>query len=85
MLATAIVTGLAIYGTSGALFAIVFLVAGVTRIDPAAEHATWGFRLIIAPGVVLWWPLLAVRWIRGARRPPREVNSHRRLARRRAA
>jgi len=51
----------------GALFALVFVAAGLRRVDPAAEHAPWGFRIIILPGVAALWPLLLRRWIR--RRP----------------
>lgn len=55
------------YAAAGALFALVFVAAGLRRVDPAAEHAPWGFRIIILPGVAALWPLLLRRWIR--RRP----------------
>ena len=41
-----------------------FFVDGVPRIDPAARGTGWGFRLLVFPGVVALWPLLAVRWMR---------------------
>ncbi len=60
----------------GVVFGVPFVVRGVTRIDPVAREGTWGFRLIIFPGVVALWPILAARWIAGGK-PPRERNAHR--------
>lgn len=70
------------YLACGLLFAGPFVAAGVNRIDAAARQAPLGFRLIIVPGVMLCWPLLALRWARGSVHPPLEVNAHRRAARR---
>jgi len=64
----------------GAVFAILFLLRGVHRIDPAAPGSTWGFRLMILPGVIAFWPWLAYRWLTG-RQPPQERNDHRLAAR----
>ena len=72
---------LGLYLTVGLLFGIPFVWRGVHRIDPAAPGSTWGFRLIILPGVVALWPLLALRWLRG-KPPAEERNAHRRAARR---
>lgn len=69
----------------GVAFAAVFLARGVQAIDPLAKGASWGFRLIVFPGTVLFWPLLAARWARAIAEPPVESNAHRRLARRAAA
>jgi hypothetical protein len=66
----------------GLLFAIPFVMLGVNRIDPLARTAPWSFRLLIVPGVTVWWPLLAYRWVAGVVEPPVETNAHRRLARR---
>jgi hypothetical protein len=55
---------------------------GVNSIDPLARTAPWSFRMLIVPGVTLWWPLLAYRWAAGFVEPPTEINAHRRLARR---
>lgn len=73
---------LAGYALAGVAFAIPFVLRGVGRIDPVAREGTWGFRLIIVPGVVALWPLLAFRWWRGDTQPPVECNAHRRAARR---
>lgn len=55
------------YAIAGAVFAIAFVTRGVGRVDPAAERAPLGFRLIIAPGCAALWPLLLARWIRKVR------------------
>lgn len=83
-LAAALVTWAGLYLLSGLLFAGPFVLLGVKRIDAAARQATPGFRAIIVPGVILCWPLLALRWIRGSVHPPQELNAHRRRAVRRA-
>jgi hypothetical protein len=69
------------YLAVGAAFAAAFVTTGVQRIDPVARDGTWGFRVVIVPGVVLLWPLLARRWAVGSVHPPRESNAHRRRAR----
>ena len=55
---------LAAYVAAGVVFAIAFVTKGIQRIDPVAEHAPVGFRLIVMPGAAALWPLLLVRWIR---------------------
>ena len=72
---------LGLYVTVGALFAVPFVLRGVHRVDSVARDGSWGFRLIIVPGVVALWPLLLGRWALG-NEPPQESNAHRRAARR---
>ncbi len=49
----------------GFLFAIPFVIKGVTIIDPDGAHGTrLGFRLIIIPGTIVFWPLLLKKWLR---------------------
>lgn len=71
-----------LYLLAGICFAVPFVIAGVGRIDPSASAGTPGFRLIILPGVVLLWPLLATCLVRGVTSPPAEENPHRVAARR---
>ena len=54
----------AVYVGLGAAFALVFLWRWVGRLDPAAEHGTWGFRVLVFPGVAALWPLFLIRLIR---------------------
>lgn len=65
----------------GSIFAVAFLTRGVGRIDPAAADGSLGFRLILFPGVVVFWPLLLRRWIAGATSPPDQRDAHRVAAR----
>jgi hypothetical protein len=69
-----------VYLGCGLLFAIPFAWGGVKKIDPHAAHGSWGFRLLIIPGTMAFWPLLLKRWLGGVKEPPEECNAHRRLA-----
>ena len=58
-----------LYLAAGVVFAVPFVAVGVGRVDRVAERGTLGFRLIILPGVVALWPLLAMRWLRAGGTP----------------
>ena len=77
MIAAAFLILLGLYLACGFLFAIPFVVRGVKRIDPHAKHGSWGFRLLIFPGTLAFWPLLLRRWLKGISEPPEERNAHR--------
>jgi len=66
-MAVAILSAFALYATIGALFGMSFVWRDVDRIDAAAHGARWTFRLLILPGVIAIWPLLAFRWRRAVR------------------
>lgn len=66
-MAIAILSAFAVYATIGSLFGIMFVWRRVNRIDAAAHGARWTFRLLILPGVIALWPMLAFRWKRAAR------------------
>lgn len=68
------------YVVAGLLFALPFVAVGLGRVDRVAGRGSLGFRLVILPGVVALWPLLARRWLAGAGEPPEEDNPHRRVA-----
>jgi len=77
-----LLVGLAgLYAAAGVIFAVPFVVHGVTRIDPLGAGSPWSFRLLIIPGTVVFWPLLLLRWAAGSIAPPIETNAHRRAAR----
>ena len=40
----------AVYLFAGLVFAIPFVIKGVTKIDEGAHGSKWGFRIIIIPG-----------------------------------
>ena len=60
--------GLAAYTATGVAFSAVFVLFGIHRVDPVAEHAPIGFRLIVMPGVAALWPLLLTRWLKAVSR-----------------
>jgi hypothetical protein len=75
--AKAIVYTLAIYAGLGLVFAGPFVRFGVQRLDSEAQGSGVGFRLLILPGVAVFWPMLLYRWARGIVEPPVEKNPHR--------
>lgn len=82
--ATWLVRAALIYLGCGVLFSIPFLLIpsrGVASIDPGAREGTWGFRVMVFPGVVALWPVLLLRWISGRGAPPVESTEHRLAAR----
>ena len=64
--AESFVNALTAYAAIGFLFAILFVCAGVQRVDAVAKGARLGFRLLIFPGVTALWPILLLRWVRGS-------------------
>jgi len=53
-----------IYLALGMLFVIPFLIKGLTKVDEGADGSTIGFKIIIIPGVIVFWPLLLKRWVK---------------------
>lgn len=80
---TALLIGLAGYAAVGAAFALVFVTRGIGQLDPNAQGTGVGFRVLIVPGVVALWPVLAARWIHspGSDHAPSEAGTrtHRRV------
>ena len=62
------VAALTVYGLAGIAFAGGFVIFGIHRVDPVAEHSPIGFRLIVIPGVAALWPLLLTRWLQAVSR-----------------
>lgn len=71
MTAEAIVGAAQGYGLIGLAVAVLFLVFGIERCEPAARGA-YAFRPLLVPGLVLLWPIVIWRWIRVLRTPARE-------------
>jgi hypothetical protein len=85
MIAATFLILLGIYLACGLVFAGPFVVSGVKKIDPHAAHGSWGFRLLIIPGTLAFWPLLLRRWLKGVHEPPEERTAHRLAAQKKAA
>ena len=75
-----LVTAAGVYLAVGIAFAIPFALVGAGKVDPDAQGATWGFRVLVVPGAALLWPLMARRWARGMQ-PPEEHTPHKRTLR----
>ena len=54
----------AVYLALGFLFMIPFVIKGVDRIDENAHGSNIGFRIIIIPGVIVFWIVLLKKWLK---------------------
>lgn len=64
------------YVFAGIVFSVLFVLFGIQRVDPDAKGWSIGFRIVIFPGLCVFWPLFATRLLRGKQRPT-ERNAHR--------
>ena len=53
---------LALYGVTGVVIGLAFVVYGVTRVQPAP--ATVGARILFLPAAVSLWPIVLSRWLK---------------------
>lgn len=65
-LAKVLAVALECYVAAGLVFAVVFAWRGAGAVDPNANGATFGFRLLIVPGSVALWPWMLAKWRRAA-------------------
>jgi hypothetical protein len=70
---------LAVYLAAGVLFAVAFHLFGLVRLDASAAASGWPFRLLITPGIVALWPILARRWRSAGVDAPHDPDPMRRL------
>lgn len=59
--AALIINALQWYAIAGTVLAIAFLGYGISRVAPGAA-GSYVFRVLLVPGVVLLWPVVAWRW-----------------------
>ena len=67
MIVSLLLVIVAVYLAAGVVFAIPFVLKGVAKIDESAHGAKWGFRVIIVPGTIIFWPFLLKRWVRSTK------------------
>ncbi len=67
VVAEVILFGAFVYALCGLAVGVPFVLRGVDRVDEAARGAPVGFRLLILPGTVALWPLMAAKWIHATR------------------
>jgi hypothetical protein len=58
MLVEYLLTVLGAYLVAGVVVAVWVEVFALQQLDPVAAHGTWGFRVLIFPGLVLLWPVM---------------------------
>jgi hypothetical protein len=58
-----------IYLICGFVFALSFVFKGVQVIDEGAKDSTIGFKIIIIPASMVFWPLLLIKWIKASKTP----------------
>jgi hypothetical protein len=58
------------YVGCGVALGVPFVLNGVNRVDEAARGAPLGFRLLILPGTIALWPMMAIKWINARKRGP---------------
>ena len=56
-----------VYLICGLVFAIAFLIKGIAVVDEGAHGSGIGFRIIILPGVIVFWPLLLKKWMKAVK------------------
>ena len=71
---------LGLYLSIGLVFSVPLLTRWVGDLDPDAADGSWGFKVLVFPGCVALWPLLALRLRSGAAGLPAERTPHRRAA-----
>jgi hypothetical protein len=71
MLAALALYASALYAALGICVALAFVVLGVTRILPQPATVTIPARVLLFPGAVVLWPMVARRWRQAARSEPR--------------
>ena len=68
MTAVVIIFGIiGVYLALGFIFMIPFIAKGINKIEEGAHGSGVGFRIIIIPGVIIFWPVLLRNWIIASR------------------
>lgn len=52
-----------LYLLCGFVFALVFIFIGLNKVDEGAHGSSVGFKIIIIPGTMIFWPILLKKWI----------------------
>ena len=63
-----ILTIVVVYLALGVLFLIPFLIKGISKVDEGAHGSTIGFKIIIIPGVIVFWLVLLRKWMKANRK-----------------
>lgn len=63
MLVTILLMIIVAYLICGFVFAVFFISKGIYKVDEGAHGGSIGFRIIIIPGIIVFWPVLLKKWI----------------------
>ena len=55
---------IAAYLAVGVVFTIFFQLKGLSKIDEGVHGSSWGFRIIIIPGCIVFWIVLLRKWMK---------------------
>ena len=58
---TVLVKVAAVYVACGLFVAVLFLARWCKTFDPSAAHGSWGFRVLVVPGIIVLWPVILVK------------------------
>ena len=72
MIVDVILLIMGMYVVAGFCFALAFISRGVDKIDESARGSSIGFRLIILPGTLVFWPLLLAKWLQSSKSKPHD-------------
>jgi len=51
-----------IYLVIGLIFYVALSIKGFDKIDPGTRNSGIGFKLILVPGILVFWPILWKKW-----------------------
>lgn len=60
-------TALGAYALVGAALLVPMHLAVLPKIDGSADGASWGFRLVVSPGLIALWPIVIEKWLTARR------------------
>ena len=52
-----------VYLLAGLIFLLPFQLYGITRVDETTHKSGIGFRIIISPGIIVFWPIILKKWL----------------------
>lgn len=53
-----------VYLVLGLIFSIFFLWRGINKVDEGAEGSSFVFKLLIIPGMLVFWTFFLYKWIK---------------------
>ena len=54
----------AFYWLIGAVFSIIFIWKGLSKVDDGSKGSSIWFKLLIFPGLCTFWPVFLTKWIK---------------------